>query len=190
MTLSGPLGTGSVHPHLRGEHPMRDGKRSYSYGSSPPAWGTLGSREPALCRWRFIPTCVGNTPPLGPHARQQPVHPHLRGEHFCLTHSDGLIAGSSPPAWGTLKIVEGNVVMLRFIPTCVGNTPRRFFRFSNLPVHPHLRGEHKNIRSNGCINVGSSPPAWGTPVKYYLGGKLWRFIPTCVGNTNLKIVCP
>ena len=51
----------SVHPHVRGEHNIRELVSRGCFGSSPRAWGTrvLSMGEELL--ERFIPTCVGNT---------------------------------------------------------------------------------------------------------------------------------
>ena len=141
---------------------------------------------------RFIPTCVGNTlssfredmPELGSSPRawgtrvRRPtesaihsVHPHVRGEH------------------------EGNTLhrqlVIRFIPTCVGNTalyvqsyvpspgssPRAWgtrhqvlLQPFDLPVHPHVRGEH----------------SIDSPIE----STRMRFIPTCVGNTSFVLAAP
>ena len=157
-----------VHPHVRGEHA--------SYPLSPPM------------ATRFIPTCVGNTATSlallarrvgssprawgtlresGRTTEATSVHPHVRGEH------------------GTTYALQD--VVSRFIPTCVGNT--RSISFSLLPdsgssprawgtrdpqirtcclctVHPHVRGEHVSTPEILCIEL--------------------RFIPTCVGNTNIR----
>jgi len=51
---------------------------------------------------RFIPTCVGNTQVM-----------------IALKDSS---AGSSPRAWGILRLNNPEKYTERFIPTCVGNT--------------------------------------------------------------------
>ena len=89
------------------------------------------------------------------------VHPHGRGERACsllsaasiTVHPHGrgeralskLIAfenfGSSPRSWGTLKDTLQTAIIIRFIPTVVGNAPEMIFIDSKLTVHPHGRGE-------------------------------------------------
>src|SRR5690606_18066800 len=89
--------------------------------------------------------------------------PHVRGEHN----------GGSPV----------HCRRLRFIPTCVGNTPWQYYIPLAYPVHPHVRGEHDCGSFSGVSLGGSSPRAWGTLVLVLLTAWLKRFIPTCVGNT-------
>ena len=50
-------------------------------------------------------------------------------------------------------------------------------------AHPHLRGEHAGGPAYRPPPPGSSPPAWGTPVKDGFHGRFGGLIPTCVGNT-------
>ena len=71
---------------------------------------------------------------------------------------------------------------IRFIPTCVGNIARTKKARFGVPVHPHLRGEHRVEVGIGIYEFGSSPPAWGTFWRITLLAVLSRFIPTCVGN--------
>ena len=52
--------SGTVHPHVRGEHFRADPWIITTAGSSPRAWGTLALQHRMGLRGRFIPTCVGN----------------------------------------------------------------------------------------------------------------------------------
>ena len=52
-------------------------------------------------------------------------------------------------------------------------------------VHPHGRGEHAGCPGIVSLCCGSSPRAWGTPLKSRLFALFFRFIPTGVGNTML-----
>src|SRR5690606_22981678 len=100
------------------------------------------------------------------------------------------IHGSSPRVWGIHLIGLHQARAKRFIPTCVGNTPSRLdfciSRFGSSPrvwgiprahprgfvttaVHPHVCGEYL-----ARIRAGLSHP---------------RFIPTCVGNTRVCLIC-
>ena len=49
-------------------------------------------------------------------------HPHMRGEYEIMGHT--------------------SKSMIRFIPTCVGNTFWRDGRIIESAVHPHVRGEY------------------------------------------------
>ncbi|VTR03025.1 Domain of uncharacterised function (DUF2825) [Pseudomonas aeruginosa] len=96
--------------------------------------------------------------------------------------------GSSPRMWGTLRLRRQLADHLRFIPTHVGNTPRRSCCCRTRTVHPHARGEHRMSWSTSRRAAGSSPRTWGTQ---QLSGKVqgrWRFIPTHVGNTPGRTV--
>ena len=50
-----------VHPRPRGEHLRSPITRVTSFGSSPPARGTLGDSLVILVSLRFIPARAGNT---------------------------------------------------------------------------------------------------------------------------------
>ena len=56
----------------------------------------------------------------------------------------------------------------------------------NLPVHPHARGEHVSVGGIKVYSDGSSPRPWGTLEQYYLQHLHLRFIPTPVGNTQVR----
>ena len=129
------------------------------------------------------PTCVGNTsiPRIPVCAR--PVHPHVRGEYFGLEDKFIAFFGSSPRAWGILQQVLRWPKVLRFIPTCVGNTQGQRRKNSCRPVHPHVRGEYQNKLPMRVLLGGSSPRAWGIRYKELEAIASFRFIPTCVGNT-------
>src|SRR5439155_747322 len=149
-----------------------------------------------LARRRFIPTCVGNTTGTSQKTRGSAVHPHMRGEHEAGGFAGFPPVGSSPHAWGTLATVETRQNRGRFIPTCVGNTLLVEDMIAAIPVHPHMRGEHK-VFSSCCggvstvhphmrgehlrpgeeffIELGSSPHAWGTPARRVLVRLSLRF---------------
>ena len=50
----------AVHPHVCGEHLVRDNVPIVQVGSSPRVWGTWFSPSDETREVRFIPTCVGN----------------------------------------------------------------------------------------------------------------------------------
>ncbi len=152
-------------------------------GSSPRVWGTYSRRpcsglsvpvHPHVCgeharsdasgrhRGRFIPTCVGNISPKCWKNLRTAVHPHVCGEH--LFQHEFLFSnfGSSPRVWGTCGGSLRSRLLVRFIPTCVGNIQNFGGRAFVASVHPHVCGEHSTGRRQ----------------KIYMR----RFIPTCVGN--------
>ena len=132
---------------------------------------------------RFIPTCVGNTLPCRFWQWDAAVHPHMRGEYRAKSPLGFSSVGSSPHAWGIHLVPRLYGLFHRFIPTCVGNTgwtgrPRR-----RRGVHPHMRGEYRVIGCFASGNGGSSPHAWGIRFVKWANAFVYRFIPTCVGNT-------
>ena len=153
-------------------------------GSSPRAWGTPLESDPMKPARRFIPTGVGNTIQCLDRSPGHVVHPHGRGEHIGAQSNSTSPVGSSPRAWGTLKIGRCSCGCSRFIPTGVGNTRPRGARQQPTPVHPHGRGEH-TLRTAQLESVrGSSPRAWGTHAGSAPSAVRRRFIPTGVGNTR------
>ncbi len=153
-----------VHPHVCGEHARHDAMVA----------------APA----RFTPTCVGNTissavgipeqygsPPRvwGTRSRSRSpyrartVHPHVCGEHTRPFRR----------LWWPL----------RFTPTCVGNTQVERICKEAVSVHPHVCGEHTGLFKSASPCVGSPPRVWGTLVLDVPEVALFRFTPTCVGNT-------
>ena len=86
----------------------------------------------------------------------------MRGEHTVKSLTDALRFGSSPHARGTRRDSISPRPAARFIPTCVGNTQTQETPCTQLPVHPHMRGEHHMSESQTVIEGGSSPHAWGT----------------------------
>ena len=171
------------HPHVPGEHFLNTHHPLHSRGLSPRAWGARSSRDPALLRHRFIPTCVGSTRDRCADESHRPVHPHVRGEHVkCLFFSVEFV-GSSPRAWGALAPALDVTVIGRFIPTCVGSTRSGAGCHSDWSVHPHVRGEHIFAPSTAQESIGSSPRAWGARRHCSCNNISNRFIPTCVGST-------
>ena len=113
---------------------------------------------------RFIPTGVGNTTILLVRMLFSSVHPHGRGEHYNIIDGRDWPNGSSPRAWGTHAFPFPKTIVIRFIPTGVGNT-----------------GNHYGPCLKTC---GSSPRAWGTHRHANFSMLFFRFIPTGVGNTH------
>ena len=174
----------TVHPHVRGEHLTGWSMWSAIRGSSPRPWGTSTITRLDKDNSRFIPTSVGNMPGGQNGYTRGPVHPHVRGEHrFEMANAVSAI-GSSPRPWGTSNIKRRNDEHIRFIPTSVGNIWMRAVRWSQFPVHPHVRGEHSRWRLFGIRRCGSSPRPWGTSFSMKKKSKEFRFIPTSVGNIN------
>ena len=112
----------AVHPHMRGEYWNTRSAFSASFGSSPHAWGIRQLFSEKFFRNRFIPTCVGNTSRQAVVQWFAPVHPHMRGEYRYGIGQNHSVTGSSPHAWGIHHRRRRPGRVVRFIPTCVGNT--------------------------------------------------------------------
>ena len=54
-------------------------------------------------------------------------------------------------------------------------------------VHPHVCGEHLFEKYGRVKQVGSSPRVWGTQKRMAETAIDERFIPTCVGNTRIRL---
>ena len=77
---------------------------------------------------RFIPTPVGNGPFHGPPSPSRAVHPHACGERLNINGNHLDTPGSSPRLWGTVTTKSLYVLLVRFIPTPVGNGSERFLK--------------------------------------------------------------
>ena len=112
------------------------------------------------------------------------VHPHVHGELGPKVQTAPPVIGSSPRAWGTPYLHAQPRVVLRFIPTCMGNSLPGCLRWHRRPVHPHVHGELLTLQVGADSVTGSSPRAWGTPRVYCVPDEQDRFIPTCMGNSR------
>ena len=146
---------------------------------------------------RFIPACAGNALILPAKQSTPPVHPRMRGERASNPAKAVRPSGSSPHARGTPRDVDGELVIVRFIPACAGNASRRASRSRNMAVHPRMRGERVGPETIEDSGVGSSPHARGTLDFAQLAPDRRRFIPACAGNaasrrmrTTLQTVHP
>ena len=84
-----------VHPHVCGEYDCLVRKASAPFGSPPRVWGIPPPTFRVFRRFRFTPTCVGNT--HNPILLQMgdPVHPHVCGEYVVVT--TGYLLGTVHP---------------------------------------------------------------------------------------------
>jgi len=178
----------TVHPHVHGELLSTLSVFCMGGGSSPRAWGTRTSGIYAEGNRRFIPTCMGNSDSASVEDHVRAVHPHVHGELLRYMMSSMHTPGSSPRAWGTLICIAFDVVLKRFIPTCMGNSSHTLLFCAEYSVHPHVHGELRIEVFSHTDGCGSSPRAWGTPQRNVRGRRGHRFIPTCMGNSFLRTV--
>ncbi len=152
----------AVHPHARGEHATKIDKDLAGDGPPPRAWGTRHS-DPAVAGYRrSTPTRVGNTRKSPTLAAVSTVHPHARGEHYCVAVRKQYQHGPPPRAWGTRGLGAEAPDVLRSTPTRVGNTVSSATRSTAKAVHPHARGEHATALPSPLARPGPPPRAWGT----------------------------
>ena len=151
-----------VHPHVCGEHAAPRLFNRRKDGSSPRVWGTCRCGRVQRRYDRFIPTCVGNMEAYFMYLFCQTVHPHVCGEHVPFAPAARGFFGSSPRVWGTLCETGNYRLLLRFIPTCVGNISNETSNPLSRPVHPHVCGEHLTNCLFLKYPIGSSPRVWGT----------------------------
>ena len=182
-TSAGFVNRSPVHPHIRGELRFMCNQLVHVHGSSPHTWGTPGPMRTASTGNRFIPTYVGNSASACIHSSQSPVHPHIRGELQIQARIAQGVIGSSPHTWGTLILGLYVGIHCRFIPTYVGNSPRRARGGCCGTVHPHIRGELAHSCGGLNTQCDSSPHTWGTQVLPVAVDRVLRFIPTYVGNS-------
>ena len=135
---------------------------------------------------RVIPACAGNGAGRQGRRRGPPGHPRLRGERMAALPSAAPLAGSSPPARGTVPFLVGRVFAHRVIPACAGNgsSPGRPGRVR--PGHPRLRGERLAWAVGMGMPHGSSPPARGTAKRERKARNFGRVIPACAGNGSAR----
>ena len=152
----------TVHPHGCGERLSNGSHRHFSGGSSPRVWGTLCQKNGQGNFDRFIPTGVGNAVRIRAKTVNLTVHPHGCGERCTKRVYFKARTGSSPRVWGTQKFVQIDILLMRFIPTGVGNAPQITPTPPSSPVHPHGCGERKTAQKAKGKKYGSSPRVWGT----------------------------
>ena len=131
---------------------------------------------------RFIPTGVGNIAAFAAACKVASVHPHGCGEHCGICGGLQSCIGSSPRVWGTCRYTTRILPHCRFIPTGVGNMMVHWGIPIGETVHPHGCGEHISLIFFIIQDSGSSPRVWGTCRGSVYRWRIFRFIPTGVGN--------
>ena len=149
-------------------------------------WGTLRPSLPRAPLKRFIPTHVGNSDYASGAAITPAVHPHACGELKVSTKRIAGMTGSSPRMWGTLHRSGCDDLLVRFIPTHVGNSQMFVGTRTGDTVHPHACGELIAHHIKIGMLTGSSPRMWGTLVSGGSTQNVVRFIPTHVGNSSIS----
>ena len=173
----------TVHPHVRGEEDLTPELYAIVVGPPPRAWGRVAAQPLGAADRRSTPTCVGKRPSRKRGRCGPTVHPHVRGEEEVSRCLCAKLTGPPPRAWGREEWLL--VVSSRWgsTPTCVGKrvASRRSSTFWR--VHPHVRGEERDLRRLQTALYGPPPRAWGRVRSYPRGADDRRSTPTCVGKS-------
>ena len=173
----------AVHPHARGDDPLRSRGTDRPIGSPPRAWGRRSLPPTNGRRRRFTPTRVGTTPRRRDRGSTGAVHPHARGDDGLAARRASFIDGSPPRAWGRRKSRDEERQYDRFTPTRVGTTRCSLREGELAPVHPHARGDDALTHASMRSGFGSPPRAWGRLTEGLRYVERLRFTPTRVGTT-------
>ena len=131
---------------------------------------------------RFTPTGVGTISPAPPSSQRVAVHPHGRGDNRLSMQARSGTCGSPPRAWGQSGTGVDADNAARFTPTGVGTILQCPHCVSLLSVHPHGRGDNRDIKALQWMTYGSPPRAWGQSPQHPLLSQHLRFTPTGVGT--------
>ena len=137
-----------------------------------------------LISGRFIPAYAGNAPSIHCRARDQTVHPRIRGERGANLGEPHAQGGSSPHTRGTHDHFLVSFVAGRFIPAYAGNAPGSRPAPDPLTVHPRIRGERIVALLVLAACAGSSPHTRGTRLITRSRSRVERFIPAYAGNAE------
>ena len=144
-----------VHPRVRGEAQLDDGRLVYHYGPSPRARGSPPPPSDQLAPHGSIPACAGKPGGyISPESRNW-VHPRVRGEACHVVGMNWPHPGPSPRARGSPNREGPYALAPRSIPACAGKPPGRPGPGGRARVHPRVRGEASvktltNLRLFSC----------------------------------------
>ncbi len=137
---------------------------------------------------RFTPTRVGTT--IGGLRRAPPssVHPHACGDDFWGDLAPLPRDGSPPRVWGRPILPAQSLRSLRFTPTRVGTTSTSPRRRLTPTVHPHACGDDMDKEFLQRYLDGSPPRVWGRLSISKIYPFFFRFTPTRVGTTCVRVL--
>ena len=107
----------------------------------------------------------------------------MHGEQFSRSSLPVGYLGSSPYARGTATSDNCNLICVRIIPVCTGNS---YFGCSPVIIdgdHPRMHGEQGDNATDSVCYGGSSPYARGTVVSRKALYVTCGIIPVCTGNS-------
>ena len=110
MTSHAIMPPKKVLPHTRGEYVIASGAKQSLLGSPPRVWGIPKRILCVTQRYRFTPTCVGNTSLRAERSNLSSVHPHVCGEYTAgievSIHAPARGATQAPVKWCTKPSVS------------------------------------------------------------------------------------
>ena len=110
----------------------------------------------------------------------------MRGELDYREDADDSFGGSSPRARGAVRLKNGELGGIRFIPACAGSSWAPCGPMTSSTVHPHVRGEQMPVALCWPSSNGSSPRARGADHRQREKHRRSRFIPTCAGSRRYR----
>ena len=149
------------HPLIRGADFLIFLSVSSFCDSSPLARGRPSAVVIVEIHSRFIPSCEGQTLLILSHTQTEPIHPLLRGADRNSRRNRKCCCDSSPLARGRRAPSRLMCGLLRFIPSCEGQTTAKPGRPWMHTIHPLLRGADLQKIINVFLIRDSSPLARG-----------------------------
>lgn len=143
----------------------------------------LNNSLPSFFASGITPTYVGTTVT---RLLLQPCpenHPHLCKDYTASSHSDRMVAESSPPAQGLLAVVMGCDCEYGIIPTHIGTTNCPCLPQCTNQNHPHLYRDYVIAAFRFPNPLESSPPIQGLLDCVQQYQKFLRIITACVETT-------
>ena len=153
-------------------------------GSPPYTWGAQSVKVNLSTTGRITPIYMGSTAWQGRWRWFRWDHPHIHGEHD-LTLSNAADGKGSPPyTWGAPLARSLALWTVRITPIYMGSTGG-FHRVRNsLQDHPHIHGEHNQLRLAHSSMKGSPPYTWGAHLQDGTIDSAKGITPIYMGSTS------
>lgn len=116
------------------------------------------------------------------------THSHSRGTNIFTFVTILFNSDSFQRTWDKLWIQNRRTILIRIIPTRVGQTMDGAWRRSLGPIHSHVRGTNKRSKLSIMYFTDSFPRAWDKRTSNTNEMARKRFIPTHVGQTLLYLI--
>ena len=155
----------TIHPLLRGADFSRYEMLTLRFDSSPHTRGRLGRQVFVPVSNRFIPSFERQT--------------------AAIKDTSGVRYDSSPPTRDRPFFCFIFLVIYRFIPSYEGQALSFLVHPHQIPIHPLLRGTDVRKRHLPGKEFDSSPHERGRRCILKILNNLFRFIPSCEGQTSI-----